>query len=287
MKIHILAIDCQNDFCHPQGALSVPGAKEDSERLAAFIARNERKIDDIHMTLDSHNEVDIAHPIMWTNSNGEHPTPFTILTEDMVVNGEWNAIIKAKGIEYVRKLTQNSKKPLCVWPPHCIIAKTELKPLLDSNGEEVRDENGNVLMYPYSGHAVYEPIATAVSNWAKNRHKTVDYQVKGSNPWTEHYSAIKADVVDPSDPSTAVNTEILNNMTEADMIIVSGQALSHCVADTLTDVIQSFGEDQAKKFVILEDTCSNVPGFESLGEEFIIRMKAIGVRCEKSTEFLV
>ena len=285
MKIHMLIIDPQNDFCHPQGNLSVPGADADSKRLADFIARNERKIDDIHVTLDSHNEVDIAHPIMWTNSNGEHPAPFTILTEEAVVNGDWKAIVPQKGIEYVKKLTANSKKPLCVWPPHCIIAKTELKPLLDEN-DNVRLVNGVPLNFEYSGHAVYEPIATALSNWAKNRHKTIDYQVKGSNPWTEHYSAIQADVVDPSDPSTGLNTKILDNMAEADMHIISGQALSHCVADTLSDIINRFGEDQAKKFVILEDTCSNVPGFEHLGAEFITRMKSLGVRCENSTTFL-
>jgi len=286
MKIHILGIDVQNDFCHPQGNLSVPGAVEDSVRFAEFIARNERKIDDIHITLDSHNEVDIAHPIMWTNSNGEHPAPFTIISEQDVVNGVWKAIIPQKGVEYVKELTRNSKKPLCIWPPHCIIGKTELKPLLDENGDSIVHDR-NPLTFEYSGHAVYEPISTALSNWAKNRHKTVDYQVKGSNPWTEHYSAIKADVVDPADPSTGLNTEILNNMAEADMIIISGQARNFCVADTIRDVIENFGREQAKKFILLEDCMSDVPGFENLGHAFFNDMKSIGVRIENSSTFLL
>ena len=39
MKIHLVAIDPQNDFCRPDGALSVPGASADMDRLALLVHR--------------------------------------------------------------------------------------------------------------------------------------------------------------------------------------------------------------------------------------------------------
>ena len=40
MRVELLAIDCQNDFCDPGGALYVPGAEDDMTRLGTFIARD-------------------------------------------------------------------------------------------------------------------------------------------------------------------------------------------------------------------------------------------------------
>mgnify|MGYP003665380095 CR=1 FL=1 len=75
MKIHLLIIDPQNDFCNPNGSLYVPGADEDVKRLAGLVHRMKDKIDDIHVTLDSHRKVDIAHPIWWKDASGAHPGP--------------------------------------------------------------------------------------------------------------------------------------------------------------------------------------------------------------------
>ncbi len=61
----LLIIDPQNDFCSPEGALFVPGAVEDCERLVSFIGREKSSIDSIHVTLDSHPNYHIAHPIFW------------------------------------------------------------------------------------------------------------------------------------------------------------------------------------------------------------------------------
>ena len=33
MRVELLAIDCQNDFCDPGGALYVPGAENDMSQL--------------------------------------------------------------------------------------------------------------------------------------------------------------------------------------------------------------------------------------------------------------
>ena len=77
-KVHLLIIDPQNDFCDlPLAeqstdpltigdkrvpALPVTGADQDMKRLAAFIDRVGNKLSGIHVTLDSHYPIDIAHP---------------------------------------------------------------------------------------------------------------------------------------------------------------------------------------------------------------------------------
>ena len=94
-KVHLLIIDPQNDFCDipvaeqpadPFNAtrklaptLPVSGADQDMKRLAAFIDRAGDKLFDIHVTLDSHNPIDIAHPTWWTNDKGQAPAPFTVI----------------------------------------------------------------------------------------------------------------------------------------------------------------------------------------------------------------
>jgi DNA-binding transcriptional ArsR family regulator len=43
----------------------------------------------------------------------------------------------------------------------------------------------------------------------KENFKMVDFVTKGSNYWTEHYSAVQADVPDSQDPTTMLNTELI------------------------------------------------------------------------------
>ena len=263
MKIHALIIDPQVDFCDPtNGTLFVPGADRDSVRLANLITRLKRKIDDIHVTLDSHHLLDVAHPLFWIDSNGNQPNPFTIISKDDVINGVWNTRNpgwRERAIEYVTALETNGRYPLCIWPVHCLISTP--------------------------GSCVVPCVSNALLEWCGEFAK-IDFVTKGSNIFTEHYSALKADVPDPSDPSTQINTELLNVLQEADTILISGQALSHCVANTVTDIANNFGEENIKKFVLLEDTCSNVPGFEGLGRDFVKDMKARGMRTTTSTDYL-
>ena len=114
----------------------------------------------------------------------------------------------------------------------------------------------------------------------------VDYVTKGSNFWTEHYSAVQADVPDPEDPTTQLNTKLIDTLQTVDLIGISGQALSHCVANTITDIANNFGEENIKKFVLIEDTSSNVGSFEALGQDFVKKMVARGMQVAKSTDFL-
>lgn len=264
MKVHLLIVDPQYDFCNPKGALPVGGADQDMVRLGAMINRLRNKIDDIHVTLDSHQEVHIAHPIWWTNSAGQHPNPFTLITEDDVIKGIWRATNPAtqdRSLKYVQTLSANKRYVLCIWPPHCIIGTP--------------------------GWTIAEPVRNALGEWAKTRFKKVDFVTKGSNPFTEHYSAVQADVIDDDDQGTMLNTKLLSILAQADLIAVAGEARSHCVCNTLLDIANNFGEDNIKKIVLLEDAMSDVGGFEQMGKDFLVQILKRGAKVSKTTDFLV
>jgi nicotinamidase-related amidase len=283
MRIELLVIDPQIDFCWPglnpievsdagrlvlpeeafkPGALYVPGAEKDMERVAAMVLRLKDKLDDIHVTLDSHHFIDIAHPIFLMNSKGEHPGPFTVVSDDDIKNGVWRATnpsFQKRLEDYSSSLKDNGRYPLCVWPPHCLIGSW--------------------------GYGVFPPLYKALLEWEKD-FAMVDYVTKGSNFWTEHYSAVQADVPDPEDPDTQLNMRLIETLQEADEILLAGEARSHCLANTVLDIANNFGEENIKKMVLLEDATSDVPGFEELGENFVKEMKGRGMRVSSTEEYL-
>lgn len=263
MRVELLAIDCQNDFCDPGGALYVPGAENDMTRLAAFIARIGSHLHNMHFTLDSHHTVDVGHPIFWKNSAGESPEPFTTIAHQDVKAGNWlpyDPAFTQRMLDYTRLLEENNRYQLTIWPIHCRIATW--------------------------GSALYPAVDQAVRDWESSQLGVVDFVTKGLNIFTEHYSAVKADVPDPDDPSTQLNTDLIQKVERCDQVIIVGEALSHCVASTVRDVAAELGDEGAKKFVILEDCSSNVPGFESLGDAFLHDMSQLGVTITNSVDFM-
>jgi nicotinamidase-related amidase len=263
-NVQVVIIDPQHDFCDPKGALSVGGALEAMNRVADMVLRIKEKIDDIHITLDSHHPIHIAHPIYWRDQNGNHPAPFTIITSQDIKDNKWfpyRLSWRAKAEAYVKQLESNKRYPLCIWPPHCLI--------------------GSV------GHTVVPKLWNAVTEWENSRFGMVNYITKGSNPNTEHYSAIQADVPDPKDPSTQLNTEFLNMLVEADDILATGIAGSHCLANTLRDIVQYFNNpDFIKKIVFLTDATAPVGGFEHLQDQVIKDLSALGMRTATTKDIL-
>ena len=264
-KVHLLVIDGQYDFCNPQGKLYVKGAEEDCKRVGAMIKRLRTVWDDVYTTYDSHNYVHIAHPCFWRDSKGRHPDPFTILTlkqrdkDDYVIvkaNPDGTpsdevftptrASLLKRAISYIKQLQDNKRYLLCVWPPHCLIGTL--------------------------GWTLMPELMEPLLEWESDFNK-VEKITKGSNIYTEHYSAVKADVPDPSDPSTQLNAQFINSLMEADILAVCGWASSHCLANTMRDVVNTFQDDKyVGKIVLLTDGTSPVPGFEKLGDDFIREM---------------
>ena len=263
VSIHLVVIDPQNDFCDPNGSLYVPGAENDMVRLATMVQRIHPKLDDIHVTLDSHRKVDIAHPIWWKDSSGARPDPFTTISAADVQAGKWNAkmpSLQGRSLEYLQQLEANGRYPHCIGPPHCLIGSW--------------------------GHNVFPALFEAMQEWADS-FATVDYVTKGSNVYTEHFSAVKAEVPDPEDPTTQMNAKFVQTLEDADIILLAGEALSHCVANTMRDTADAFSDPKyIEKVHLLTDASSNVTGFANLGEDFVKELTGKGMKLTTTVDFL-
>lgn len=284
-NIQLLIIDPQNDFmdipddvCKAMGkmnfktngsydvepfkaGLAVTGAWEDSIRLANFINKSERVIKSISVTLDTHQQYDVAHPMFWKNDQGQHPAPFTIISSKEIINGQWKPVdtkVTQRMVDYTQSLEKQGLFPLCIWPEHCLVGTT--------------------------GNAIAQPILNSLMAWEKRLISRFAPVTKGHNPYTEHYGAFFAEVIDPRDPTTSLNTHLVEKLQKADLVLISGQALSHCVNRTVTQLADNFGEDNIKKLVLLVDTCSPVTGFEASADDFVKRLTARGMRCIKTTD---
>jgi nicotinamidase-related amidase len=70
-----------------------------------------------------------------------------------------------------------------VWPEHCLIGTP--------------------------GHNVVPSIDAALQDWAGEHLDVINYIFKGSNPLTEMYSGLSADVPIHNDPSTHLNQRLV------------------------------------------------------------------------------
>jgi len=274
----LLIIDPQNDFCDlPEAwcptdpvsgaratpALPVAGAHADLQRLAAFIRDAGDQLDDITVTLDSHNRLHIAHPTFWQRGDGGDVAPFTAITAADVRAGTYrtrDASAQARALQYVEALEARGRYVLMVWPVHCEIGSW--------------------------GHGVHPAVRAAYNTWEVRQLKVVRKVAKGSNLWTEHYSALQAEVPDPSDPDTLLNQGLLGVLERADTLIVAGEAGSHCVKSTVEDFVDQLPGGRADRLVLLTDCMSPVGGFQAQHDAFLKGMAARGARLATSTEVL-
>ncbi len=263
-NVQLIIIDPQKDFCDPNGSLFVAGADEDMKRLAKMIERLSPKLTDIHVTMDSHRLIDISHPVWWVDGDGKAPDPFTIITAQEVKDGVWRTKqpgAQSRTLEYLQQLATSGRYPHCIWPEHCII------------GDE--------------GHQLDPNVAGAIHGWERSRYAMTDVVTKGSNPWTEHFSAVMAEVPDPEDPSTQINTQLIGILEDADITVWSGEALSHCLANSARDVASHFSDPKyIRNMVLLEDASSSVGGFENFGTDFVKEMVDKGMQMSTTADFL-
>jgi nicotinamidase-related amidase len=148
-------------------------------------------------------------------------------------------------------LAEKGRYSLTIWPPHCIIGTT--------------------------GHAVHDELASALRDWSESNLRAIDFWTKGSNVRTEHYSAIQADVPDPSDPSTAVNRALVGALEEADELVFAGEALDYCLLNTVRDLVEASPAIEGK-IVLLRDASSSISGGKIDDHEFFQGLLAKGAR---------
>lgn len=254
---YLLIIDPQNDFMDlPGAALPVKGAMDDMERLAQFI--KSMPLDGIMVSMDSHSPYDIGHACFWTTPDGAQPAPFTVITAKDVADKRIYPIDARRHdttIRYLELLATRGRYQHTVWPNHC--------------------EPGTW------GHQIPENLLIEINQWSLLARKPVDYIFKGTNPYTESYSAFEAEVP-LDDPSTQKNITMLRKLMAADRIFVAGEALSHCVKSSMESLLDYV---DSNKIVLLEDCMSAVLGFEGQGQAFLEKMKSRGARVMTTTNF--
>ncbi|MGM9424717.1 cysteine hydrolase [Hydrogenophaga sp. MI9] len=274
----LLIIDPQNDFCDlPEGwratdplrgataapALPVPGAHADMLRLAALIDAAGDALDRIVVTLDSHQRVDIAHPTFWQTGEGRGVNPFTPITATQVRAGAYrprDAAALPRTLAYLDALEQAGRYTLMVWPVHCEIGSW--------------------------GHNVHAAVKAAYNRWEERRLAVVQKVTKGENPWTEHYSAMQAEVPDPSDADTQLNTALIASLDQADRIVIAGEASSHCVKATVEHLAQHLPSRRLDKLVLVTDAMSPVSGFEAQAQAFLADLQRQGARLATCADVL-
>jgi nicotinamidase-related amidase len=273
---HLLIIDPQNDFCDVPAhyrpvdpltgipaapALPVAGAHSDMLRTAQFISAAGSWLADITITLDSHHQLDIAHPPFWRQGDGSDVPPFTQITAAQVRAGHFQPRDPsglARALAYLHALESRGRYVLMVWPVHCEIGSW--------------------------GHAVHADVRDAYGRWERARLRNVRKLTKGENPWTEHYSAIQAEVPDPEDEHTQLNTALLATLDRAPLLFVAGEASSHCVRATTEHLVDNLPGGRPERLVLLTDCMSPVAGFEAQHDAFLADMRARGVRLSTSTQ---
>jgi nicotinamidase-related amidase len=274
--LHLLVIDPQNDFCDlppaywptdpesgsRRGAtLPVPGAHADMQRLAAIVEEGAAGLTGITVTLDSHHHVDIGHPAFWLTAEKGPVSPFTQISAADVRAGKYRprpAGSLARVQAYLDSLEAAARYTHMVWPQHCEIGSW--------------------------GHNIHHDLRRALNRWENRLAESVTMVVKGTNPWTEHYSAVMAEVPDPADPATLFNTDLLLRLEGAERIFIAGEAASHCVKATCEHIVDALPPESLHKLVLIEDCMSAVTGFEAQAAEFMAAMRKRGVQIMRSPE---
>jgi nicotinamidase/pyrazinamidase len=275
-RIHLLVIDPQNDFCdlpedwlptdpelaaaggadakiRPQ--LPVPGAHADMLRLAELIRRGSRGLSDLSVTLDSHHFLGIERPAFWMTGDSQDVQPFTEISAKAVRTGRFlprSPMVLDRVLAYLDALEAQGRYTLMVWPTHCQIGTW--------------------------GHNVHDAVRKAYNRWEAEQFAVVNKVTKGSNPFTEHYSPMKAEVPDAADPTTQLNTAFIRDIAGADLTLIAGEASSHCVKGGVEDLAANFGSASLSNIALIRDCMSPVRGFEQQAGGFLADMKARGLQ---------
>jgi nicotinamidase-related amidase len=286
LRVCLVAVDVQNTFCLPEfelfvGGRSGTGAVDDNRRLCEFVYRNLGSITEIVPTLDTHRPLQIFHALFLIDREGRHPDPFTLVSAEDVERGVWTAnpaAARALGFDeeylqdhllhYTRALERGGKYNLTIWPYHALL--------------------GGI------GYALVPAVEEAVFFHAVARVAQPDFQVKGNEPLTEHYSMLGPEVTEDHEGNSlgAKNQPLIDKLLEYDAVLIAGQAKSHCVAWTIDDLLSGIAARDrtlAEKVYLVED-CSSpvvVPGvvdYTDDADAAFERFAAAGMHVVRSTE---
>lgn len=322
-KKHLLLIDPQRGFAAKVGSgdlaqqskeqqaamdgeLCVQGGMEALNRVAKAIIENSESVSDISITYDSHQELHISHPI-WYMFPTKPSDKFVridsidrMVYDEMMVRGQRQYVpapfttIKAKNgglvigildgtgqfhelqsiqcmhpgfiqwtVSYNEKLLSGGRYPHMIWPPHCRIGTPS--------------------------HTLVDSIQDARQHWERTQFGVTNPITKGSNIKCEHFGAVQAEVIDPDDPTTMVNTHFVSILSDPDQEIgIAGLARGHCLANTAMDLARQFPqpEDFFNRLVLLKDGTADVTNLEFLGDAFVKEATSKGMRVATCKDWL-
>ncbi len=291
-RVHLLLIDVQKDFCHPEGTLYVAGrsgtgAVDDSRRIAEFVYGNLSAITDITTTLDTHFAYQIFFPSFWIDAGGRHLAPFREVTTAQLddgsvrpdpavakwlCNGNYGWLLKQVR-HYTAELEKAGKYTLYLWPPHCLLGS-----------------DGHALAGLVQEARLFHSYVRGAQSWC---------EVKGGNPLTENYSVLRPEVLTRHDgaPLAQRNTAFIKTLLTSDAVIVAGQAASHCVRSSIDDLLGEIAAQDPKlagKVYLLTDCMSAVTvpdgkgglaaDFTPQAEAALQRFADAGMHLVRSTE---
>ncbi len=284
-RVWLLLVDVQNTFCIPDFELFVAGrsgrgAVDDNLRLCEFIYRNLGIITHISATMDTHLTQQIFQAIFFVDRDGKHPAPYTIIQAGELRSAKWRfnpalapgyQITPEYGqemmIHYAETLEKRGKYALTIWPYHGML--------------------GGI------GHALVSSVEEAIFFHSIGRLSQPQFEIKGNQPFSEHYSVIGPEVT--RGPRGEVlgehNPKFVESLQGVDALIIAGQAKSHCVAWTISDLLYDINKTDASlagKVYLLEDCTSPVvvPGadFTDQADEAFAGFQKAGMKVVRSTD---
>jgi nicotinamidase-related amidase len=169
---------------------------------------------------------------------------------------------------YTQELERGGKYSLTVWPFHAL--------------------RGGI------GYALVSAVEEAIFFHTITRSAPAEFQPKGDNPLTEHYSMLgpEVEVDQDGEPLGRRNQPLVEELLRFDAVVIAGQAKSHCVAWTISDLLADENVQErrlAEKVYLLEDCTSPVvvPGSVDYTEEAdaaFARFEASGAHVVRSTQ---
>lgn len=229
----LLIIDPQNDFSDAKshireaaGSLAVSGASADYEKIIEFINKNNNKIHEIHVSLDTHTDRHIGHPKFWQVKIDE--------TKDDTDDTNWIDATDEHGLSMLSidnnnkitgldiKTTPPTKRTFCPkkydadsYPALCTYVNNYLHFF-----DRTVDDNGNIIEFTNPenkhkqvawiwithciegtpGHNVAQELEFKLNEFAKTKvtndgrfNSKVFYHIKGQNNLAEMYSIFSAE----------------------------------------------------------------------------------------------
>ena len=231
--------------------------------------------------MDTHRSMQVFHAIFFVDQEGNHPAPYTDIYGSELRDGKWTfnpALAPQFGIapeygqqmmiHYAEALEKKCKYALTIWPYHAML--------------------GGI------GHALVASVEEVLFFHSLARKAQYEIEVKGDKPFTENYSAIGPEVLTGPMGETlgTHNQKFIQQLQQFDKLIIAGQAKSHCVAWTVSDLLEDIAMvdlELADKIYLLED-CSSpvvVPGVvdhTDAADAAFERFEKAGIHLIKSTE---